>query len=67
MNDRKEQQVQQEEQAGQRPLEKNETLQDAGASVPAYGRSSTGDQGSEQAGAGDEAIPLDNDETIGNP
>lgn len=57
----------------QRPLEKNETLQDAGASVPDYGRTNENlselerKHGRDSGREGNSSIPLDGDETIGNP
>ncbi len=57
----------------QRPLEKNETLQDAGASVPDYGRGGTQPDdlerkhGPESGREGNSSIPLDGEDTIGNP
>jgi hypothetical protein len=56
----------------QRPLEKNETLQNAGT-VPDYGRSGENldelerKHGTESGRQGNSSIPLDGDETIGNP
>ena len=52
-----------------RQLEKNETLQDAGASVPGYGRSDTGVEEREPAGQDRDREPgqLRNEETLGNP
>lgn len=69
MHENKNQQGQQPDQNDQRPLDKNQTLQDAGAAVPDYGRSEQNaveesKQNSQQDNSG---MPLKNDETIGNP
>lgn len=65
MHENKNQQGQQPGQNDQRPLDKNQTLQDAGAAVPDYGRSEQ--TAIEQDNNPQQGMPLDNDETIGNP
>lgn len=86
----RDQQGQQSGDNNQRKLDKNETLQDAGANVPDYGRSEQNERnetiqeggayvpGANQPGQSiaqereqdsdeNSAMPLSNDETIGNP
>lgn len=63
--DKREQQNQTEE--GQRNLERNESLQDAAAQVPAYGRSA-GDEGDAETTPDEHrGLKKGEGETLGNP
>ena len=66
MNREGNKQQDQHEAGGQRALEKNETLKDAGAMVPGYGRSTTGVEEQNERPDADKEAP-GKDETIGNP
>jgi hypothetical protein len=73
-NNRNNQGGQQDQQSGQRELDKNETLQNADT-VTDYGRSEQQQNvndleekhGMNSGRQGNSSIPMDNDETIGNP
>lgn len=63
------QQGQHSDQNNQSPLDKNKTLHDAGASVPDYGHSEQEavEENKRNFEQKNSTMPLDNDETIGNP